>query len=234
MVFPIFGKYPCAATIPLAIDSQETSGVGHNSTTSPLTWSFNNVSGTFLLVGVTVNAVTEGAAPTVTGVTYNGVAMTAVPGASVSSFVSFAGSFIALYYLISPATGFNTVSVSFAGTDEQYLDAICGAISFRGASALAPVGNGVNASNTTGSSTVATVAVPGTTSGDYVVSLVATGTSVGSATAPTTLSWLLNISTSDGADNAAMGQQTTSGGTVNPTYSVTADYWFIVAAEVFA
>ena len=236
MVFPIFGSYPCNTTVPLALDSQETSATGHNSISSPLTWPFNNASGTLLLVGVTVNCATETAAPSVSAVTYNGAAMTLVPGAVISTFSGpFSGSFLGIYYLLNPTKGTNTVSVTFAGpADSSYLDAICGAVSFRGTSPISPVGNSATASNVTGSSTTATVTVPDTTSGDFVVSLVATGTSVSGATAPTTVTWLENVSGSDGGDNAAMGQQSSGGGSVSPTYTVTADFWYIVAVEVFA
>ena len=219
----------------LSIDSQESSNVGHNSVSSPLTWTFDNAAGNLLIVGVTINTTAATSGPTISAVTYNGVAMTLVPSSSISSsYGTTAYNVVALYRLLNPATGSNTVSVSFAaGTGSpSYLDCIAGAISFSGAGTP---GNAHTADDVTGSSGTATVSVTGTTSGSDVVSLVSTGTGVSSATSPTTLSWLLNVSVTDAGDDAAFGQQTTSGGTITPAYVLSgSDVWTISAIEVFA
>jgi len=223
---------PLPALAALAIDSQEASNAGHNSATSPLTWSFTNTAGTLLIVGACVN---DTGTPTVaiSGVTYNGVAMSAIAGTDNASTLGTASNLCRLYQLLSPATGAHTVSVSWTGGG-GYSDAIGGAISFTGNNSTTPTGNPATASDTSGTSNSASVSLTGTASGDYVVSLVATGSGVGTATAPTAISWKLNVSLNDIGDNAALGQQTTSGGTVNAGFSVTADVWSMSAMEVFA
>src|SRR5216683_3232567 len=93
-----------------AINSEEPSHVAHHQVGSPFTWTFNNVAGTTLFVGVDINqndAVSFGA------VTYNGVSMTAVPGSLIKWYSN--GCQIQWFYLNNPATGSHPVSVSTAG-----------------------------------------------------------------------------------------------------------------------
>lgn len=223
----------------LAIDSQESGGVGHNSGTSPLTWTFNNVAGTLLIVGAVVG--TDSAVPAhadITGVTYGGVAMIAVPSGSIFWFLTD-HSKAQLWYLRASdglPTGSNTVSVSFTiGTDSVNHDCIAGAISFTGSDPTTPFGTAASAKFDTGSgSTPATVNVTGTTSGNIVVAIIADGNAVPVPTAPSTNSWALGVSTHTAADNAALMKQA-AGGTITmaATFSA-ADYWGIVAVEVLA
>jgi len=53
----------------LAIDSQEASATAHRATSSPLTWSFNNVAGTTLFVGALITNISGGNAPSFGAVT---------------------------------------------------------------------------------------------------------------------------------------------------------------------
>lgn len=76
------------------------------SATNPLTWS-HTCTGSDLILWVTVY---RGVAGTISGVTYNGVSMT-----NVSSLAVVAQE-VSLWYLIAPATGSNTVSVTGSGT----------------------------------------------------------------------------------------------------------------------
>jgi hypothetical protein len=91
----------------LAIDSQEASATAHHSTSSPLTWSFNNVAGTLLVI---VAHVTDqgGSACALGTPTYAGVSMTQAPSSSVTWN---SADILAIYYLLNPATGSNTVSI---------------------------------------------------------------------------------------------------------------------------
>jgi hypothetical protein len=212
----------------LAIDSQETSNAGHNSTTSPLTWTFNNTAGNKLYVPVTASS-NSATAPTIGTVSYNGVSMTLVTGSSQTISASNA-TISAIYYLDSPATGSHAVSVAvtFPG-GTTVTDIIAGAISFSGAA------SGSNtAVSSQGNSTGPATTSLSTTSGQYVLSLAATGTGLSSTpTNPTTLSWLDNVSGNSSGDNAGMGTQTTSGGTVSATWGLTAsDFWIITAVAV--
>src|SRR4051812_6117328 len=111
------------------------SSAGFNGAGSPWTYSFNNASGTLLVVGVLATC-TSGATVTISGVTYNGVAMTAVPSGTVSW--SSGASKITFFYLLNPATGSNTVSITWSASSGA-IDSISGAISFTGNDAANPV-----------------------------------------------------------------------------------------------
>lgn len=222
----ILGTPPAQAT--LAIDSQESAATAHHSTTSPLTWSFTNTAGNLLIVGVIATA--DSATSTISGVTYNGVAMTAVTNSPRAWNTT--ASAVYLFSLVNPATGANTVSVSgtFGGANPDILAA---AISFSGASTSSPVSAGfTNFSTTAG--TTASVSVTGTTSGDFVVSAAGTGTSFTSANTPTVMSASVNVSGFNAGDNYALGQQSTSGGSVTAGYTIASDTFGIIAVEVFA
>jgi hypothetical protein len=223
--------YPATSCTPetLTINSQEASNVGRNSTTSPLNYPFTNTSGTLMVEGV----VTTGfISPSSVTVTYGGVTMT--PGPSLANWSTEPDSeYIYLFYLNNPPTGTNTVSVTVSsGSVGGVVDILAGGITFTGASAGAQLTNSVSAENTGGSSTTATVGLTGTTDGDYVLSVVSTGTGVTSATSPTTVSALLNVNDLSAGNNFALGQQATSGGTATTAYTVQADEWGILSAEV--
>lgn len=86
----------------IAFDASTDGGTA-NATT--LTWA-HTCTGTNLILFVT--ATTNGA--TVTGITYNGVAMTSAGNVATGSNHSY------LYYLIAPATGANNVVVTLSGS----------------------------------------------------------------------------------------------------------------------
>lgn len=215
----------------LAVDSEESTNTGHNAATggtaSTLTWSFTNTAGNLLIVAATVNQVGGSNAPSFGTVSYNGVAMTQIPSAV---FTDTANHYIsALYYLANPATGSNTVSVTGnPNGSPTYLDVIAGAISFSGASTSAP-GNPVT---NNGSGTSASATLTGTTNGDIIVALCTNGTGVTSMTSPNTKSWLKNVGGADASDNAGLGRDATSGGSITPTFVTSNDIWSVVAAEI--
>lgn len=98
---------------------------------SSLTYALNNSAGDVLVVGVCVN---DGAASHVSGITYNGVALTKSvennddsPGSQTST---------SLWYLASPATGSHNVVVSLNGT----YNVSSGAITFSGSNTSSPIG----------------------------------------------------------------------------------------------
>lgn len=208
----------------LAIDSQESGGVAHNSAASPLTWSFNNVAGNLLLVSAIATG--GGGATTVTGVTYNTVAMTQVTNGHLSYDND---TDVYLFFLLNPATGSKTVSVAATGA---FSDILGSAVSLSGANTSAPTGTAVTA--TAGGGNVATASIAGTTSGSIVLSVVATGSGVTSTFGPGTTTASLNAGAGTSGDNISSATQPTPGGTVIVGYSITSDQWGVVAVEVFA
>lgn len=217
----------------LAIDSQEVSGAGHNSATSPLTYTFTNTAGTLLVVGVVISESPGAAnAPTSVGVTYNGVSMTQVGHVSWFDNTSSNGY---LFYLVNPATGANSVVVTPVGF-VSLSQIIASAISFTGQRASSPLGTATTANNGGTSSTPATVTLTGTTSGSYVVSVAGAGDAftASPAVSPTVLSALKNVDGNTASDNLVFGYNSNTGGSVTAAYNITVnDTWGIAAVEIF-
>lgn len=87
----------------------------------------------------------------ISGVTYNGVSMTRVTGATQIDFVS--GQSFYLYYLIAPATGTNTVLITATGSGEIYGTTV----SYTGVDQTSPIDNSTTTTSG-GTITLTTVA----------------------------------------------------------------------------
>ena len=127
----------------LAVDaSSSSSGTGVSSNT----WA-HTVSGTnrLLVVGVgfyrNVNSF-------ISGITYNGVALSAVTGAATNS----ANYYVDLWYLIAPATGANNIVVTYGGGAP--FENGCGAVSFTEAHQTTPYGTPMTGTGTSTSPSV--------------------------------------------------------------------------------
>src|SRR3982751_6211264 len=83
-----------------APQSTEAAGAGHRSSTSPLAWSFNNVSGTKLYCGFVATNLTSDPALTMNTPTYNTVPMN-LAGSQIGWDTNHSKT--ALYYLDTPA-----------------------------------------------------------------------------------------------------------------------------------
>ena len=118
----------------VAFDAVSSAG----GSTSSFSWSHTcSGSNRILLLGITW----YDSGDTVSAVTYNSVAMTAVPSSTVTN-----GQYTAiLYYLLAPTTGSNTVAVTFSGS---VFDFGGGAISFTGVDQSTPLGTANTASGT--------------------------------------------------------------------------------------
>jgi hypothetical protein len=213
----------------LAIDSQEASTTGHHSTTSPLTWTFTNTAGTLLMCGIVVTNSTG--LPTIGTVSYNGVAMT--PFGTGRSWDSPVSEFVQWFSLLSPATGAHTMSVAYTPVG-SIPDAIAGCISFTGNNTSTPVINETTAFSNT-NSPLATVTMSGTTSGNYLLACVGTGTGVtGAHSGDGTLTWKLNVSTGTAGDNAGALYLLSGGGSATVAFDVSSDEWGLDAVEIQA
>lgn len=228
-------RHRIAPRMQITIDSQEPSNVAHNSLTSPLSYAFTNTAGNFMVFVLSINSNNnDGSGNPTASVTYGGNSMSLVTG--LPYFYTQTGLYFAcwiyVFTLVNPPTGSNTIDVTwtFAGAG-TYVDSIGAAITFDGAGSAGNLNENFLASGSGG--TDASVSVPGTVSGDYVVNVVTTGTGVVSATSPTVLSAMLNVSGNSGGDNLGLGQQATSGGTVTAGWTVDQDFWGIVAIEIF-
>lgn len=217
----------------LAVNSNTTSATaGSGATTASATtgYSFTNTAGTLLLVCAEASS-GGGTATDVTAVTYGGVSMTL--GASSTAKIRWDtgnASVASLWYLLSPATGANTVSMTV--TSAALVGWISGAISFTGNDGTTPIRT--TAFTATGNSTKPGVSVTGTTSGNIIVDCMGTGSGVTSATAPSTNIWIKNVNGNSGGNNAASSRSAGTGASVTMAYTVTLDIWGTVAVEVQA
>lgn len=196
--------------------------------TSPKTFS-HTCSGAdrvlFVEVGVGTAAPTTDTAVVVSGVTYNGVAMTFIGRRhSNDSNTGYAE----LWVLVNPDTGANTVSVTFSSLDGT--DAVCeiGSVSFTGVDQVTPY-DGYTDSVGTGTSTSITVT---SKTGDMVLGSVVAG---GTLASPTQTSrWLANINTASAGGNG--GQSTAPGApSVDVGYAIPGgDFWVMLGVNVRA
>ena len=115
-----------------------------------------------------------GSAPTHTGVTWNGDAMTAVPNSE--SYQAGSNNRTQLYYIIAPDTGSHNIVASFSGS------ATCGigGMSFYNVNQTTPVG----AANTSSATSTATssLALTPTVTGSWIIAMISSSSSLGSAT----------------------------------------------------
>lgn len=218
---------------PLAIDSQEVSGTAHRvSNNHTLSWAFNNVAGNLLVVGaIAAVDVLLGGTATVSGVTYNGVAMTAGPT------ISWDGnrSYVQLFYMANPPTGSHTVAVTGTGTLGTNYVILGGAISFSNADTTTPFGATSSAKQDVTANQHPQAGSITATSGNYVLGV----GGYGSGTAETSdhaVTFALVGGTSSAGDNIGSDIALSSGAAINAgfTFATSADFWGMVAAEVRA
>lgn len=178
-----------------------------------------------LVVGVSLFE-SNGGIGTVTGVTYNGVAMTQV----VTTADSFAGGPYTrayLFRLVAPATGAHAVAVTFSGAQ----GIVVGAQGFKGVDQTTPVSNSDSATSGAGTSATATVAVTSAV-GEYTIDTV---TAAAGLSAPTqTQLWVLGSTTGFGF-NFGAGSEATGAGSVTYQWTLAAsDIWSHVALSLQA
>ncbi len=139
----------------VAFDSA-SSATSNTGPPSSLSWS-HICSGANRLLTVGVHWVSSGGAVSVSGVTYNGVAMSSV------GVVNNGDVFTQLFRLVAPATGSNTIAITMTGAVDQTLTG--GGVSFTGVDQTTPLGTWASA---TGNSQTASVNVSSATD-DIVV-----------------------------------------------------------------
>lgn len=198
----------------MAIAVDATSSSGEVTAVSSDTWSHTcSGSNRFLVTGVNARGVKSNTNTTVTGVTYNSVALTKIRHDSVDGLDvgdTYRGR-TELWYLVSPATGANNVTVTWTGS----IDIACsGAISLTGAiqsSSAIDSNNGQSANTDTTPSTTLTVV----NSGCYLVdSIYSRATPPLTKDASQTL--VFNTDVNGGGDSTGMSYKA-SGGTGSQT-----------------
>lgn len=142
----------------IAFDASSTATTGSYSTS--MSWSHTCTgTGTTGVLMVSVMELGDGVAPSVvTGITYNGVALTKVNSAVQGTVQA------ELWYLKAPATGAHTIAVTFGGTNNGWQHGVAG--SYTGVDQTTPI----EANNTgTGGTTSVSSSVTTLTNGAWVV-----------------------------------------------------------------
>lgn len=204
---------------------------GHISTpiSSPTTWSHTVTgSNTVLYIACSVGIVGTHADSdfVITAVTFNSVAATQI-GSNIHSNGGTTG-YVALYRLVNPTTGANTVSVSWTDANSSAADVlVCGSISVTGADQGTPDSNVASA---TGLGTTPSVNVTSAVN-NLVLDVVGVGSSITSSNQ--TLRWKKNENGNSAAGNGA-GSTAAGAGSVTMSYAVTSDSWAILGVNINA
>lgn len=171
-----------------------------------------------LVVGCAINS---GASAAVSGVTYNGVAMTSA-GAAV---MDGGNTEVSLWYLVAPATGANNIVVSISGTISGIA---AGGTSFTGVDQATPVGTYASAN---GNSSTASVSVSSESGGmviDIAGCFITRTLSVGSGQTQ-------RFNTSGGFVVVGAGSTEPGASSVTMSWSLSsADNWAIAALPIKA
>lgn len=214
--------------MPVAVDSEMASNVGFgvagSPPTSPQTFSFNNVAGS-LLVALLGIGLPSGSPATFGTITYNGVTMTKLLEATTTGGAN--GGKVALFYLLNPATGSQTLSYGF--TTSSVVEVWGGCTSFTGND---PVNPFVQSTSAQGTSAAAAATLSGVQSGNLTICGAGAGTAMSAQTQ--TLTWAKNVDNSSSAGNGR-ASRSASTGSVTHSFTVGAsDSWVAAIAEIAA
>lgn len=196
-------------------------GAGGEGVTSPLVWT-HTAAGTnrALFVTVTVSADPD-TSVNVSGVQYDGAPLTLV---GIQHTNNKDAGYTTLWALANPTSGAHPVSVAFTGTPGQLM---AGSISFTGVDQTTPFQNVAKAAGTGDRARLEVTS----TGKDMVVVALAAGCAVQEA--DDLVGWVKNITCGGGAGNAA--QSAFPGApSVDVKYSIEADWWGVVGADVKA
>lgn len=216
----------------LAIDSQMPSNAGFGALNVDTdSQNFNNAGGGLMIAGVAWGQ-TNGAAWGVSGVNYNGVAMTLFAHIEYDGAGHNAAG-VSLYYLLNPATGTHALQVNMLTGTITPRSFEYGAITYTGHDTTTPIVAGSNQTNSRESNaTTATVNSATTALGNMAVALMATGNSYVSTSQ--TLSWSNNFSTGSAGGAGAMTYASGTGGVINFSNVIGSDFMGMCCLEIAA
>lgn len=179
-----------------------------------------------LIAGCSLGSGSAGSGFTMTA-TYNAVAMT-----SIGTKICAGGNGVAqLWVLVAPATGaaHNVVITKTVGGTPTTL--VGGSMSFSGVNQTTPTGTLFTNSGTAGTS--GSASVTGTTTGNQISAMVASGSGSTSVTTGTSR-WINNFSAATESGAAGASSIASPGGTQAMTFGFTADDWLVMAVELLA
>jgi hypothetical protein len=213
--------------VTLAFDAVGPSSAGAGATSASPSWS-HVITGTNNLLLAAVVCDTD--ATTITAITYGGTAMTPlVAGAGNYIHANNAGAgWVAVYKLVNAPAGTATVAVTLSASSVWE----GGSLSFSGADTVTGIGTPQNAEGT--SLSQPTMSFTPTTSGRLIAAFLGCGNQINSATSPLTSRWIKNQGGSNAGGMSGGATAPSTGSAVTLTWSITADFWGIMAAEVLA
>lgn len=214
----------------ITIDSTEASGAGHRCSTTncTLSWTFTNTAGNFLICSFV--ATESSGVITMNTPTYNGSNMT-LAGSQLGWDTNTSKT--AIYYMTSPPTGGNTVSMSTSGGGGTFA-VLGGCMSFGGVDTSSPIGTPTTGTNSSGTTATAGSITAAATSYIFAGGGWGSGTG-GTAGGSFTRTFLTNGSGNTAGDNILGEYIVGTGGSISPTFTWTgSDHWGIQAVEIKA
>lgn len=198
------------------------SNSGYQTAQSTYSWSHTCTgSNRYLVVGVSMLSV---GGSSVTGITYNGVAMTLIGAiASVSGAVRSE-----MWGLIAPATGSNTIAVTLSGS----LDSTAGATSFQGVHQTSPIEGYASATATNVGAADATVNVTTVADNDWVIDTVASSDTAITIGSNQISRWNVTGTLGSGAGSTEAQKTPTGSVTMNWTNVAALATWSIGAVAI--
>ena len=204
----------------MAIAFDAASNSGFQTTTTPYSWSHTCTGSNRLL---TVGIAGWVAGVTVTGITYNGVALTKIRS-DLHSNTLFRSE---MWALVNPASGSNTITVTWSGAPN---DSLASAISLTGVDQTTP--NDADNGATGGVTTDATATITTVADNAWLVNIVASNTASATWTVGAGQTQVLNTGTTNWAGASYEGPVTPAGATVmNFTVSGGGKNWATSAAS---
>src|SRR5579863_9190452 len=214
----------------VAVDSETDSSANLKSTgTKTLTFAHTTTAtGTnvLLLVGVSINLANV-PTTTISGVTYNGIALTSAGTHADTGPTRL----VAMYYMLAPPAGANNVVVSVAIPAKQMVGVTAGAITFTGVDQTSPLGTFVFADGLNGANSQ--LNVPSVVNGMVLDTLATGGDQTVTVSGPQASQW--NNASSGTAPPGVTGTGSTRSGApsvpISETFSGTSD-WSVGAVSI--
>ena len=222
---------PHTAQAAVAFDAvgPSSAGAGGLGPTSPVTWS-HTTSGNnrLLVVGVALGITGGGAAAPTVSVSYAGVSMAkfgrlhTISGEDDSDTQGF----VEIYYLVAPAKGTNTVSVSISNVTNVEIET--GSVSFTGVDQRHPIEHSNSGIGVSGAPSISVTSAVG----NMVVDILGSGTTITASGGSQNNRWLKNVDLQSSAGN---GAQSTRSGLAIPvplSYTTDNDAWGLIALDI--
>jgi hypothetical protein len=198
------------------------SGAG-NSSSATLSWTHTSAGAQqAILAGVALGVVGDGGFSL--SATCDGATMAAA-GPAVHANGGTDG-FIQWFYILGTSAGSHTIVATAAGGTPLSLSG--GSVSFTGAGGLG------TQSSSVGSGTAVSTATGGSTSGNITAALATCGSDNFTSGGSGTSRWVQNGPSTSGAGSSAGQTQAGSGSALTFSWTITSDFWAVIAVEVQA